>query len=195
MRRPNPSPHRLAVGVATALVLAGVWRIVLADPIAPKARDHEIAITVTSKLKSEHISKHPLDDEYARRAVLRFVKTLDPAKGYFYQSDVDAFLERSRQVENAKKGDISLDPSDPQLRDRLGKGPAYYGDRRFLRKVPGFPFRNIPPSKDDDTPAGAVDEERDHRVIIRRLRYFKMLELCRSALTGSVFRRPGVRYT
>ena len=43
-----------------------------------------------------------------RRTVTRFVKTLDPAKGYFYQSDVNTFLERSREVENAKRGDIKF---------------------------------------------------------------------------------------
>ena len=63
MRRPISSPHRLAVGIAVTLVLTGLLGIVLADPVAPKARDREIAITVTSKLKTEHISKHPLDDE------------------------------------------------------------------------------------------------------------------------------------
>jgi carboxyl-terminal processing protease len=88
----------------TAAWLPAAW----GDPQGPRAQDRAITQTVTSLLRREHLTKHPLDDEIARRCVTQFVKMLDPMKVYFYQSDVDAFMARRSEVENVKKGDVAL---------------------------------------------------------------------------------------
>jgi carboxyl-terminal processing protease len=59
------------------------------------ASDRQIINTVFTLMKQDHLTKHPLDDEISQRALTLFLKSLDPLKMYFYQSDIDEF-ERSR---------------------------------------------------------------------------------------------------
>jgi len=99
-------------GLATLLLgflLATVGPVVRADPDGPKGRDHEIAAMVAERLQTKHLSKHPLDQEIARRAITQFVEMLDPMKVYFYQSDIQGFMAKQQDVVNgAKRGDIGL---------------------------------------------------------------------------------------
>jgi carboxyl-terminal processing protease len=100
--------RRLAAVVLVALSF-GAFYPVWADLIGPGPKDKRIALTVTSLLRREHLSRHPLDAEMARRAVTTLLKTLDPMKVYFYQSDVDTFMAREDEIENlAKRGDASF---------------------------------------------------------------------------------------
>jgi hypothetical protein len=52
--------RRLAALVLLALT-AGVFYPVCADVIGPGSKDKRIALTVTSLLRREHLSRHPLD--------------------------------------------------------------------------------------------------------------------------------------
>lgn len=75
---------------------------------APKAQDRQVTIMVTSLLRRDHLSKHPLDDEIAKRGLKNFLKVLDPSKSYFLQSDVDEFTAKQGQIDDQiKSGDIS----------------------------------------------------------------------------------------
>ncbi len=103
-------PGRRVAGVALALlvVLSLGWTV-SADPIEPSPRDRQIALMVTHMLRIEHLSRHKLDDEMSQRALKMYLKMLDPMKLYFYQSDVDAFLARQNELDDAlKRGDVKF---------------------------------------------------------------------------------------
>ena len=81
----------------------------VADPTGPSARDRQITLAVVSLLSREHLSEHELDDEISERTLTNFVESLDPMKLYFYQSDIDAFRQKDREIDNMlRRGDISL---------------------------------------------------------------------------------------
>ena len=92
-----------------------------ADPVAPGPNDRNTVLTVVSRLKSEHLSRHPLDAEISERCLSSFLKALDPMKVYFYQSDIDEFMKHRDELSDAiRKGDI---------------GFAYTVFRTFLQRV------------------------------------------------------------
>jgi carboxyl-terminal processing protease len=80
------------VAILTAALSAGRLQ---AEPTAPTTGDRQITLAVASLLSSEHLSKHPLDNEISERCLERFLKMLDPWKLYFTQADVDA-LQRDK---------------------------------------------------------------------------------------------------
>lgn len=100
---------RLSGMLVPLLVMSTVCVPAYADPVKPSPRDHQIAVTVAVLLGREHLSRHPLDDEISERCLKTFLKNIDPMKVYFYQSDVDAFVERQNELDDQiKKGDISF---------------------------------------------------------------------------------------
>jgi carboxyl-terminal processing protease len=93
----------------------------LADPAGPIDNDHNITVAVTSLLKRDHLSRHPLDNEMSERWLKMYLKTLDPMKVYFTQADVDAFNLRKVDLDDmAKHGDVSF---------------GYMVFRRYLERV------------------------------------------------------------
>ena len=75
----------------------------------PEATDRQVALVVSSLLRREHLSKHPLDDEISRRGLDNFLKSLDPMKVYFTQADVDEFMAQREKLDDMiKRGDISF---------------------------------------------------------------------------------------
>jgi carboxyl-terminal processing protease len=92
-----------------------------ADPVAPVPGDRQITLAVTSLVKREHLSRHPLDKEISERCLSNFLKTLDSMKLYFYQSDIDEFMKHKDGLcDSIAKGDISF---------------AYTVFRTFLQRV------------------------------------------------------------
>lgn len=106
----SPVARRHAVGLLALLTAATLLcPVAWADPTAPGQSDRHITIAVTSLLRREHLTKHPLDDEMSERTLKTFLKSLDPWKVYFYQSDVDAFNQKGKEIDDqVKKGDVSL---------------------------------------------------------------------------------------
>lgn len=105
------SRHRLTrVAAGASLLSLACWGLVAAElGTAPKPRDRQVTIMVTSLLRRDHLSKHPLDDEIAQRGLKLFLKALDPSKSYFLQSDVDEFTQKQNQLDDQlKAGDISF---------------------------------------------------------------------------------------
>jgi carboxyl-terminal processing protease len=91
--------------LAISLLCPLLW----ADPVGPSANDRYITRSVASLLLRDHLSKDDLNDEKSQRCLKTFLKSLDPWKVYFYQSDVDAFLKRQNDLDDmARKGDISF---------------------------------------------------------------------------------------
>jgi carboxyl-terminal processing protease len=79
------------------------------DMKAGRALDRTIIKTIAEYMHSQHLSKHPLDDEISQRAFDQFIKSLDGMKVYFLQSDIDSFMsKRERLDELARAGDISF---------------------------------------------------------------------------------------
>ncbi len=76
-----------------------------------KARpmDRQIILAVTKKMVRDHLSKHPLDDEISSRAFEQFLRSLDPLKLYFLQSDIDSFAANQKQLDDfAKIGNMDF---------------------------------------------------------------------------------------
>ena len=105
VRRLSLNPLSLAC-LAMATTAAGVaW----ADPVGPTDDDHNVTKAVVQLLRSQHMSKHPLDNEIAHRFLDRYLKMLDPMKLYFLQQDVDNFKMRQDDLDElARKGDVSF---------------------------------------------------------------------------------------
>jgi carboxyl-terminal processing protease len=104
----------LTVGAAALIALSAMGlATVVARPTAPEPREaikqKNITIFVSSLMGRRHMAQLPLDDEISRRSMDMFLKTLDPMKLYFYQSDVDKFAaERERIDDYIAGGDVSL---------------------------------------------------------------------------------------
>jgi carboxyl-terminal processing protease len=94
--------------LVASLVLSlspAVW----ADPTLPGPKDRHITLTVTSLLTGQHLLRHPLDKEISERGLKMFLKSLDPMKVYFYQSDVDVFMAHQDELADAlRRGDTSF---------------------------------------------------------------------------------------
>ncbi len=101
------SLYRVSLAVL-AMAAAGpgaAW----ADPVGPTDDDHNVTKAVVQLLRSQHMSKHPLDNEIAHRFLDRYLKMLDPMKLYFLQQDVDNFKMRQDDLDElTRKGDVSF---------------------------------------------------------------------------------------
>ena len=97
-------------GLATLSPFVTPEQVVRAElPDAQKSEDRQIAMIVSTLLRREHISKRRMDDEISSRCLSTFLKTLDPMKIYFYQSDVDHFKQWDDDLDDmVLKGDISV---------------------------------------------------------------------------------------
>ena len=117
-------PNFFALGVAF-LVISGALLLPLrespADLEGPRASDRQVALVVTALLNQEHLLDKPLNDEISERAIKTFLKGLDPMKVYFYQSDIDEFMQQSKSIDDSvRRGDLSF---------------AYEVFNRFLKRV------------------------------------------------------------
>ena len=75
----------------------------------PTAQDRQITLAVVSLLKRGHLTRHEVDDEKSERCLKGFLKTLDPMKLYFYQSDIDDFNQSATELDDQfRRGDISF---------------------------------------------------------------------------------------
>ncbi len=119
----KPSAYRygLPLLVLAGILLSGAWFRVSADPVEPTPLDKQITKLVAYYLQEQHLSQHKLDDEISKRFLDMYLKTLDPMKVYFLQSDIDAF-EKQRLLldDQIQKGDIQF---------------AYDVFRTFLKRI------------------------------------------------------------
>ena len=122
MRRFRSSAALRAVCFFSGLLATAVAvRVAWAELEGPAKNDPYITKAVTALLPTEHLSRHALNDEMAERGLKSFLKTLDPMKVYFNQSDIDAFTSKQNELDDlASKGDISF---------------AYTVFNRFLERV------------------------------------------------------------
>lgn len=66
------------------------------------------AIDVIEKLSSRHYKNQPFDDQLSRQMLDNYLNTLDPAKAFFLQSDIDRFtkLYANELDDSLNKGDL-----------------------------------------------------------------------------------------
>lgn len=99
----------LGLGLVLVVLVGWAVRGSRADLGGPTAEDRQVTVSVTSLLRSQHLSQHPLDDEMSQRFLRTFLKMLDPKKVFFYQSDIDSFMTRQSDLDDdVKKGNIEF---------------------------------------------------------------------------------------
>jgi hypothetical protein len=99
----SPRSFRWTAILGSALGLAfllGVWSLLPADLVKPRPNDRHVVSTITSLIRREHLSKHPLDDEISERGLNAFLSSLDPMKMYFQKSDADEFMKRKYDLDD-----------------------------------------------------------------------------------------------
>ncbi|MGL6196835.1 MAG: carboxy terminal-processing peptidase [Thermoguttaceae bacterium] len=69
-----------------------------AKSLSTTTRERNISKNVETLLKVSHLSKRPTDEELSERAFDLYFKALDPMKVYFYQSDIDEFAKRKKEI-------------------------------------------------------------------------------------------------
>lgn len=93
--------------LAAALLIvgtAGVGTPASARPTKPSATDRSIAIAVSSLMEKFHLAQKPIDDQASERCLQSLLKSLDPLKLYFYQSDVDEFASSEHKLDDQIRG-------------------------------------------------------------------------------------------
>lgn len=102
----------LALGtllLALVLSLAGPGQKTPAEVQGPGPMQRQVTYMVRSLLERDHLLKRQVDDTISRRALKIFLSQLDPLKIYFYQSDIDRFMESQTALDDDfRRGDLSL---------------------------------------------------------------------------------------
>lgn len=95
----------------TALALVLLTSIVSASIVAPLQYTEKQAETVKdviAKLQSRHYREQIFDDDLSSRFLSEYLDTLDPAKMFFYQKDVDAFRKNATNFDDFfRKGNLA----------------------------------------------------------------------------------------
>ncbi len=96
---PSRTAWTLCAGL---LLLAGVTGF--ADRLAANhPNDETTTKLVCGMVQKFHISQHPIDDQISGKLLDRFLKTLDPQKLYFLQSDIDEFNKSKTTLDDLVK--------------------------------------------------------------------------------------------
>jgi carboxyl-terminal processing protease len=77
-------------------------------PLTPSIHEKVVARHFAAELESKHISQRTLDASVSREAFRLYIKSLDPRKSFFYQSDIDDFKSKyeSKLCELVKAQDV-----------------------------------------------------------------------------------------
>ncbi len=68
----------------------------------------ETAVEIIDELTNKHYRKQPLDDELSRQFLHQYIDSLDPAKSYLLQSDLDEFSRWETELDDMlKRGDLT----------------------------------------------------------------------------------------
>ena len=82
-------------------------------PLVPGARDRNVAHAFVYALETYHISQRTLDSSISKEAFRLYIRSLDPRKLYFYQSDIDEFKAKyeSKLCELLKQQPVDVRPA------------------------------------------------------------------------------------
>jgi carboxyl-terminal processing protease len=115
-------PSLIVMMAVIACIAVGAWSLVPADLVTPRPNDRYVTSAVTTLIRDRHVAKQPLDDTISERGLTGFLKSLDPMKMYFLQSDIDEFMKEKDRLDDmlVKEKDISF---------------AYNIFQRFLERI------------------------------------------------------------
>ncbi len=102
---------RQSAGITLLIALSAMvpFGPALARPTEPSATDRQIALAVSLLMEKQHLSQKAVDDKASERCLESLLKTLDPLKLYFYQSDVDEFSQNKHQLDDmVRRGDVRI---------------------------------------------------------------------------------------
>ncbi len=102
---------RLASMFAAVICVVGLISSVgaIARPTQPSAADRQITLAVSMLMERQHLSQQALNDTISQRCLETFIKELDPLKLFFYQSDVDEFMQNRTHLDDLiRRGDIQF---------------------------------------------------------------------------------------
>jgi carboxyl-terminal processing protease len=121
MRRFGRPVRFAAWGFASLVMGVSLTGMLCAELQGPTAVDRRIAMSVANELRTEHLLRHPIDDEISQRAFKIFLDQLDGMKVYFLKSDIAEFKVYEKQLdEMVRGGDVRA---------------AYVIYNRFLQRV------------------------------------------------------------
>jgi len=101
----TPKLRGVALVASVLLVAVSVAWLSPAAPLeGPGKNDRQVARIVSSLMKGQHLSRHPLDDEISERAMKIFTEGFDGRKLYFLQSDIDEFMKNRDKIDDFVKG-------------------------------------------------------------------------------------------
>lgn len=92
---------RWLLPVVLFFLMAGPATVNAHEELKPSAIDKQISIIISTMMDGEdgqHLLRRPLDEEISRRALKQFIKSLDPWKLYFLQSDYDEFSREEEKL-------------------------------------------------------------------------------------------------
>jgi len=107
------SASKLRAGALVTTVLLAAYSIGWLSPAAPLEgpgqNDRQVTLVVSSLMKRQHLSRHPLDDEISARAMKIFTEGFDARKLYFLQSDIDEFMQHRDEIDDfVQKGNLNF---------------------------------------------------------------------------------------
>ncbi len=92
-----------------AMVLAGAGMRLAADLTKPAPRERQVTLKVVDLLTRQHLSRQPLDDQIAARALPLLLDSFDPWKLYFTKKDVEEFRNSQSQLDDwLRQGNIAF---------------------------------------------------------------------------------------
>jgi carboxyl-terminal processing protease len=93
-------PSLIVLMAVSACIAVGAWSLVPADLVDPRPNDRYVTGAVTTLIRDRHVAKQPLDDTISERGLTAFLKSLDPMKMYFLQSDIDEFMKEKDKLDD-----------------------------------------------------------------------------------------------
>lgn len=98
---------RFAGGVLAALIAANSIASTETKPLQPTQSQAITTIDIMDKLSKRHYRNLPIDDHLSGEFLDNYLETLDPARLYFLQADIDQFYTHKTQHDDyIKKGDL-----------------------------------------------------------------------------------------
>ncbi len=96
-------------GLGALLVAAQLALAAPLEPLAYSDQQEKTTSEIISKLSQKHYRGQAVNDELSSEYLDNYLKSLDPAKSFFFQADIDAFEEHRQSFDDyLKKGDLKV---------------------------------------------------------------------------------------
>ncbi|MDH5738280.1 MAG: S41 family peptidase, partial [Gammaproteobacteria bacterium] len=109
MKRLRPAILLFLLIVATPWLHASIKEDRLFEQLSPRPEHSRTARDVVAYLEHKHYLVMPLEDQLSSETFDRYIESLDPARSYFFQKDLDQFKNRQFSLdEELKSGQIDF---------------------------------------------------------------------------------------